>query len=452
MARISRILPAAVLIGVLAIVAISSGKQLRRVNTRGDVEVYIHAARLVMAGEDLYAVPEPRGRQPYLYLPLFAFLAIPLALVSIQLAVVVWCALSVALAWWIVVAFYRAMTGRPFSELSPKARWVVGFFSILLTARALLYHFDLGQANIAVMAVAMLGLTWVAAGRSLAGGAAIGLAAVLKIIVLPLWIPFVVQGRLRVVAGICGGVLAGLLLPALYLGFDVNLSYLRYWVTEVILPVDDLRATRHWPLNMNYSLAAQVYRFFGGVVAFEHDGRLYSVTIARLPDPVLHALGRLTPIVTAAAIALYAWFNRKRPSLAAVWGSVALAFCLAPLFSLLSHKHYWVTLLPAHVYVVYLWYVRGLDDRWFRALVVSSFAVAILSTTLFGGLGALMSNLGGLAAGAALLGGAIFRAASRVEATEGSNSEGTESTEKACVGPVKMLSDFDCRDRRCAGD
>ncbi len=411
MATTSRILSTLALIAVLAIVAISSAKQLRRAATRGDVEIYIHAARLVLAGENLYAVPEPRGRQPYLYLPLFAFLAVPLTLVPFPAAVVTWSALSAALAGWIVVAFFGAMAGRSFFSLSERARWAVGFFSVLLTLRALLYHLDLGQANLVVMAVAVLGLTWLAAGRPVAAGMAIGVATILKIIVLPLWIPFIVQRRWRVIAGIACGAAAGLLAPALYLGFDLNLSYLSYWLEEVILPVGDLRATRHWPLNMNYSLAAQLYRFFGGVVAFEHDGRFYSVTIVRLPDPVLHLAGRLAPVATAGVIAVYAWLHRRRTPLVGLWGSVALAFCLAPLFSLLSHKHYWVMLLPAHVYVVYLWYVLRVRDRWFRGLVVGSFVVAILSTTLFAGLGALMSNLGGLAWGATLLAAAIFRAA-----------------------------------------
>jgi hypothetical protein len=406
-----RLLSALAVIAVLAVVATSSAKQLRRTETRGDVEIYIHAARLVLGGENLYAVPEPRGRQPYLYLPLFAFLAIPLTFVPFALAVVAWSLLNVTLAGWMVVAFFKAMTGRPFSSLSPRARWIVGSFSILLTLRALLYHLDLGQANLVVMATAVVGLTWLAAGRSFAAGVAIGMATILKILVLPLWIPFIAQRRWRVTGGIACGVVAGLLAPALYFGLDLNLSYVSYWLEEVILPVNDLRATRHWPLNMNYSLAAQVYRFFGGVVAFEHDGRLYSVTIVRLSDPVLHLAGRLAPVTTALVIGLYAWTHRRRPPLVSLWGSVALAFCLAPLFSLLSHKHYWVMLLPAHVYVVYLWYVLQVRDRWFRILVVASFVVAILSTTLFGGLGALMSNLGGLAWGAILLAAAIFRVA-----------------------------------------
>jgi hypothetical protein len=396
----------------------SSAKQLRRTETRGDVEVYIHGARLVLSGADLYAISEPRGRQPYLYLPLFACMAIPLTLVPIQVAVVCWSALNVALAWWIVVGFFRAMTGRSFFSLTVKTRWVVGFFTILLTLRALLYHLDLGQANLVVMAIAVLGLGHVASSRPGAGGVALGVASILKTIALPLWIPFLAQGRARVVAGILGGVFAGLLLPALFVGFDRNLSYVSYWVTDVILSADDLRRTPYWPLSFNYSLAAQLYRFFGDVVSFEHDGRYYSVTLVPLPDAALRVMTRLVPILVGLVIATFAWVHRRRHELISVWGAVALSFCLAPAFSLVAHKHYWVMLLPAHLYVVYLWYVVQLDDRWFRCLVVGSFIVATLSTTLFDFFGALMSNLGGLVWGSALLAAAIFRAAVRLQPSE----------------------------------
>jgi hypothetical protein len=409
-----RLLAALAICAAIAIVAISSGKQLRRANTRGDVEVYVHGARLALAGEDLYAVPEPRGNQPYLYLPLFAVAAIPLALVPIQATVISWTALSVALALWIVVAFYRAMTGESFFALPERRRWALAFFSILLTLRALLYHFDLGQANLLVMAIAVAGLVELRSGRPILAGLALGLAPVFKTIALPLWIPFLVQGRWRVLAGIAGGAGLGLLLPAVYFGFDRNASYVSYWLNEIILPVNDLRSTRHWPLRMNFSLAAQVYRFFSDVVAFDHRGVFYSVTIAPLPDAALHALGRFATVLVAAAIGLYAWVHRRREPLVGLWGAVALAFCLAPAFSPMAHKHYWVMLLPAHVYVVYLWSIAGIGDRWFRGLVAASFAVAMLSTTLFSGLGALMAHLGGLVWGSALLAAAIFRAASVV--------------------------------------
>lgn len=414
MGTVFRLFAVLAICAAVAIVAISSGKQLRRTNTRGDVEVYVHGARLALAGEDLYAVPEPRGNQYYLYLPLFALVAIPLALVPIQVTVVFWTAFSVALAAWIVAAFYRAMTGESFFALPERGRWAIGFFSILLTLRALLYHFDLGQANLLVIAIAVAGLVQLRSGRPFVAGLALGLAPALKTVALPLWIPFAVQRRWRVLAGIAAGAALGLLLPALYFGFERNAAYVSHWLNEVILPVTDLRATRHWPLRMNFSLAAQVYRFFGDVVAFDHRGQVYSVTIAALPDGVVHALARVATVLVAAAVALYARIHGRREELVALWGAVALAFCLAPAFSPMAHKHYWVMLLPAHVYVVYLWSIAGVADRWFRGLVVVSFIVAMLSTTLFSGLGALMAHLGGLVWGSALLAAAIFRAAAVV--------------------------------------
>ena len=399
------------IVAAIIIVALSSAKQLRRTATRGDVEVYLHGAQLMLAGENIYSRPEPRGHQYYNYLPLLALLVTPLTLIPIGPAIVLWTALNVAVTGWILAALIRAMAQRPLVSISEGARWGLIFLTLILTLRALLYHFDLGQANLVVMAVAVLGLVGLAAGREVAGGCALGVAAVLKVIVLPLVIPFVVQARARVLAGIIAGGLTALLLPAVFLGWDRNLSYIAYWVNDIVLSTVDLRHTRFWPLNMNYSLAAQLYRFFGDVVAFEHDGRYYSVTLGRLPDGVLHAMGRVVPIAVAAIIAVYAWIHRRREALVSLWGSVALAFCLAPAFSILSHKHYFVMLLPSHVYVVYLWREAPLRDGWFRALVAGSFVVAIMSTTLFDFLGALMSNLGGLVWGSLLLAGAIFRAA-----------------------------------------
>lgn len=303
------------------------------------------------------------------------------------------------------------MSGTSFFSLPDRTRWIVGFFTILLTLRALLYHLDLGQANLVVMAIVVGGLRLLASDRPLPAGLALGLAPTLKTIVLPLWIPFVIQARARVLAGIAAGLLAGLLAPALFVGFDRNVSYVSYWITDIVLSADDLRNTPHWPLSFNYSLAAQWYRFFGDVVSFEHDGVYYNLTIVKLPDAVLRVASKLMPVLTAAVIAVYAWIHRARPPFVSLWGSVALAFCLAPAFSLLSHKHYFVMLLPAHFYVVYIWHVLGLRDRWFRGLVVASFVIAIVSTTLFDYLGALLSNLGGLIWGAGLLAAAIFRAA-----------------------------------------
>ena len=106
------------------------------------------------------------------------------------------------------------------------------------------------------------------------------------------------------------------------------------------------------------------------------------------------------------------------------WGGVALACSLAPAFSTVAQKHYFVLLLPAHIYVVYLWHCLRLKDKWFRGLIVASFIVATLSTNILGYLpGAIFSNAGGLGWGTFLLSAAIFRAAGCLLAAERNGAE-----------------------------
>lgn len=400
-----------VVVAVVATVFIISSKQLRRAQTRGDVEVYAHASRTMLAGGDIYTTPEPRGNLFYLYAPLFAALTLPLAFIPNEVTLVLWCALNIALTWWIVIAFYRAMIGESFYVLPLESRWIIGFFSILLTVRSILYHLDLAQANLLILAIAVLGLKLLREERRMRAGVTIGISIILKVITLPLSILFFARKDWRVVTGIGIGGIAGLLLPALFFGFGRNFAYLNYWINNVIL-TSDLLHSRHWDLKFNLSFTAQLYRFFGDAAAFDHDGKLYAMTIFRLPDYVINLLGRLITCAVAAVIAFYGFRYRKRSELVGLWGGVALVFSLVPAFSSVVQKHYFVMLLPAHIYVVYVWHRLQLKDKWFRALVILSFVIALMSTNIFGHLsGAIISSAGGLMWGTLLLAASIFRVA-----------------------------------------
>jgi hypothetical protein len=98
----------------------------------------------------------------------------------------------------------------------------------------------------------------------------------------------------------------------------------------------------------------------------------------------------MRPPVPGAAIA-HAWLHRRRQDLVGLWARW-LAFCLAPVFSTLA-QHYRDA--PAGARTSLRWYALALRDRWFRGLVIASFAVAIASTTLFGVVGVVVSNLAG---------------------------------------------------------
>ena len=78
---------------ILVALIICCLEQIRR--NDGDPTVFVHAARLLMQGQDIYAIYNQHGSL-YLYPPLFAFLNIPLTLLPAAALIVVWSLGSVA--------------------------------------------------------------------------------------------------------------------------------------------------------------------------------------------------------------------------------------------------------------------------------------------------------------------------------------------------------------------
>jgi len=399
-------------IAVLVVIYLASAKLIRNPIAKPDLEVYLHAANLILAGNNPYLTPIPAGVFFYVYPPLFAVLFIPFTFIPINIVVVLWCVLNVLLIGWSMKTFYELINGTSFFEIPAQTRWAVCFFALLPTFKFIFNHLSFGQSDIFMLALAVLGLSYWAKNRQVTGGVAIGFSIVTKVISLPLAIWFAAKGNVRVTMGITLGLLAGLLLPALLLGFDKNLEFLDYWVRHVVL-YSDLRHIKT-PMNVNLSLQAQLYRFFSDTVAFEYDGKPYYLTLFTVPAETLHLAGRLIVILVAGTLAGYALKYRKHGALISQWGGMALAFSLMPLFATVMQKHYLVLLLPAYIYVVHLWYTIQLKDKVFRALVVAS--MALLNFTVFFGefLSRAFAAGGCYALGVLLLSAAIFRAAGRL--------------------------------------
>ena len=401
-------------IAVLVVIYLASAKLIRNPVAKPDLEVYLHAANLILAGNNPYLTPIPAGVFFYVYPPLFAVLFIPFTFIPINIVVVLWCVLNVLLIGWSMKTFYELINGTSFFEIPAQTRWAVCFFALLPTFKFIFNHLSFGQSDIFMLAFAVLGLAYWAKNRQVTGGVAIGFSIVTKVISLPLAIWFAAKGNVRVTMGIALGLLAGLLLPALLLGFGKNLEFLDYWVRHIVL-YSDLRHIKT-PMNVNLSLQAQLYRFFSDTVAFEYDGKPYYLTLFTVPAETLHLAGRLIVILIAGTLAGYALKYRKQGALVSQWGGMALAFSLMPLFATVMQKHYLVLLLPAYIYVVHIWYSIQLKDKVFRVLVVAS--MVLLNFTVFFGefLSRAFAAGGCYALGVLLLSAAIFRAAGRLHA------------------------------------
>ena len=215
-----------------------------------DYDVYVRAADRAIDAAPLYRNDD--GHWQFKYLPAFAVVMLPLAVVPAPVARACWFALSVL----ILVILLRTTVSVLPERLHSRA-YLIGVTFVLL-AKFYAHEIELGQVNIAMAALVVLALAQIRAGRELAAGLLIAAAIVLKpyaVLLVP-WL--VARRRLPSVAGAAIGLVLALLLPVVVYGFDGNLHLLSEWwrtVTETTAPnLADLN---------NVSAASVFFRWLG---------------------------------------------------------------------------------------------------------------------------------------------------------------------------------------------
>ena len=402
---------------IVLTIAICSVEQMWFIHWGGDPRVFVHAARLLLSGQDLVNIPTVSGLY-YVYPPFFAFLNIPLVFLPIGVVIVLWTLASVLLLGWSMAAFYSGMTEQSFYSIPARTRWIVFTITLLLTARFIVFHLQGGQSNIFVLALAVLGLRLLSRGQDVRAGVAIGLSIILKITTLPFVFWFLARQRLKVLVGTGLGCVVGVILPALVVGLKTDFYYHREWFNKVFRTN---AVASGLPSGIgNLSPRAQLGRFFQSVPTFEYHGRACQFTIVELSPRVIVLLGWLLVFAVAFAIVAYAIRYRKAIPLVSEWGGYALVFSLIPSFSTWTEVHHLVLLVPAYLYVVHLWHSRLVTDRLFKMLVVFSFVFLTLTTKMFCGvfLSQAMTSVGFINYGMLLLSAAIFRAAHCLQRSE----------------------------------
>jgi hypothetical protein len=215
-----------------------------------DFDVYWKIAARASNAEPLYRPDD--GHFQFKYLPAFAVLVIPIALLPLATAKLLWFAASIGL---LIVLLRLAV------RLPPERRRPTGWlYAILIVAFGKFYAHELvlGQVNLLFAVIATAALLAMKHGRELAAGALVALAIVIKpyaILFLP-WLAARRQPASFLAAG--GGLALALALPAMLYGFEGNLLLHREWwrtVTETTAP--------NLLVHDNVSLAAMFFRWFG---------------------------------------------------------------------------------------------------------------------------------------------------------------------------------------------
>ena len=220
------------LLAATAIVALLGGVFVFNASSKmPDFEVYWRAGARALAAEPLYRAEDEHYKLKYL--PAFAVLAIPAALVPLIVAKGVWFLLSAGFVAALLTLGLRALPTRQ------KPTWVLLTITFVTMAKFYGHELVLGQVNLLFATAVMLAVELTVRGRATSAGLLIAFAVIIKpyaVIVLP-WLA--AERAIRALGAAMAGILAAVLLPIAAYGFDGTLALHRGWwktVTESTAP------------------------------------------------------------------------------------------------------------------------------------------------------------------------------------------------------------------------
>jgi alpha-1,2-mannosyltransferase len=281
-----------------------------------DLDAYLAAGRAMLHGQPLYPpflhhpFPDPALRPAYIYPPVFALLIAPLGLLPDTVANVIWLLIGQAALSAAVIMVLR--------RLRPTAGAVTAILCVTATFYPLWVDAVQGQANLLVLLLVTAGIAGIVQGKP-GFGAALGVAAALKLTPLVLLFWLLLERRLKEAAWMVAA-FAGVTAAAALLRYDDTVVFFRQ-----VLPAL-ASGTAYYA---NQSLAGVVMRLF--------SRNPYTTPWIDL------TWAWLLPAAAAIMLSLYwIWRLRGQPALAR-----AAAFLpLLPLLSSVTWPHHLVILLP----------------------------------------------------------------------------------------------------------
>ena len=212
--------------GVLVVLAFLTVKAYLEGET-GDFIHFYDAARAVWKGEHIYTYGELDTEVNwYAYLPLFAVMLAPLALLPMSVAGAIWALVNVAMLSVMLIVAARECISRLELPARSGAVAAIMLVAMLPLLDKLRQDLELGQSDILVGLCMVLGLAW-ADRRPVLAGIVLGIATNVKLQGL-IFLPYlIVRGRWRQAASLVGSSVLFALGGSLIWGWERNLDYLR---------------------------------------------------------------------------------------------------------------------------------------------------------------------------------------------------------------------------------
>jgi len=320
--------PKKILTGLLAVLILVMGfvtvhRAVFSKSQRSDVTVYIAAGQAVWNGTDIYKAQNARGWL-YVYPPPFALVCALLALVPVWVSVLGWYLMALGLLAWAMHLCIKMVTG--------KNQFWLYFLAFVFIAPAFIQNTAEGQASILMLWLVTGAICWEREGRNIHAALCLAGAILLKAFPVALLAFYLWRRRWRFIVWTLGAVLVGgLILPAIFFGWQRNLTYWKEWTTIVAGPSLGDNAERaasqlngqllDFGKRDNYALPAILWR-----VTHREESRL-----------IANGLG----LIMAVIMLLVAGWQRKRNELWIISAGLVWLLLILPV----SQLHYHLLLL-----------------------------------------------------------------------------------------------------------
>ncbi len=225
-----------------------------------DFQVYYDAATNFFSGKTVYGITFGLGSGYYKYSPFALFIFYPLTWVYYDVAKVIYFIFLSLLIVITVIKSDRLVKDKLFGQLDTKPRLLILLIITIAFLQHIYYELHLGNINILLLLLSLYALYLLLKKKEWAAGLILALAILIKphfLILLP-WL--FLRKRFIAISSCIAGIVFGLWIPSLYIGFNANIQLLAQW-KETIL--------RHniSPVNGQDTIYSWVYRITGSSIA-----------------------------------------------------------------------------------------------------------------------------------------------------------------------------------------
>ncbi|MCB9747389.1 MAG: DUF2029 domain-containing protein [Candidatus Omnitrophica bacterium] len=231
-----------------------------------DFRVYYATAERFIQKENIYARPD-ESITPYKYSPMFAMIMAPLGFLSQKQASLVFFTINFVA---IIAILMLAKRFFQIQDFDFKQTSILYFLSILFTSRFILLVTDSGQVGLLILLLVIGSLYLLWKDKPLSAALCLAVSIMIKympIIFLPY---FLIKKKYKFVAATVLFLILFSFVPAVYVGFDVNLAYLKNWLPFISDASFDQGSWFDTKNQSIYSLFLRILTGISGAMSFQY--------------------------------------------------------------------------------------------------------------------------------------------------------------------------------------